>query len=30
LHDLMKNEDMKSESREYEKWDDHALDKLLE
>ncbi len=30
LHDLMKSEDMKSQSREYEKWDDHAFDKLLE
>jgi uridine kinase len=30
LDDFMKSEDMKSQSREYEKWDDHALDKLLE
>ncbi len=27
LHDLMKSEDMKPQSREYEKWDDHALHK---
>jgi hypothetical protein len=30
LHNLMKSEDMKSQSWEYEKWDDHALNKLLE